>query len=493
MQTVIDKNRKEDIFVLASFESGQNQFRDIKCKIYLPERIYEKPIVLFLPSHKDAEIINKSSHCKNFKAEAKGYYIAADEVNYIASDTIYWDALTESAIYGEPQNLQYVQVFKPEEISKPEEIYADSELVFLISKCSLLTPNSGMESSYKGDIKRTRYNKFKFKLTNKIQVEFEPRYKTKTSPNKDLIQWSYLCAVVKSKVPQLNLKEIQSSYLEPLDDLLAIASFAARNRTCCLGWQSTSRQMISKFFRGYYSYPEQSDKEDRSYTLITPIYFEDFLPTAYARFMKFEDKPALRQALYSSINNPNTTVESSFLRKFSAIEAIILSFKRKESFEFIVPESDWKILKGELRAFIKSKSGDKLDKSSRELIYKKLEELNRVPLKDAFQKFCSIHEVNLEDLWPVFTPKGEIGLNDIRNRLSHGDALPRNAFEPLIYANEQMGFILERLILNVLGWDIRDSCVEPSFLRRTAYSCKHASDLKKQLNDNLLNAKNLNS
>ncbi len=98
-------------------------------------------------------------------------------------------------------------------------------------------------------------------------------------------------------------------------------------------------------------------------------------------------------------------------------------------------------------------------------MYSKLDELNRVSLREAFDLFCKNYSVNLTDLWPVFKKNGQVGLADIRNRIIHGDPFHHDMMYPLIIANEHLRYVLERVLLQFLHWGIQETKVNPAYLQ----------------------------
>ena len=44
-------NKKENHYVKATLNNEKSEIRDVPCKIFLPERIYEKPYLLFKPKN----------------------------------------------------------------------------------------------------------------------------------------------------------------------------------------------------------------------------------------------------------------------------------------------------------------------------------------------------------------------------------------------------------------------------------------------------------
>jgi hypothetical protein len=200
------------------------------------------------------------------------------------------------------------------------------------------------------------------------------------------------------------------------------------------------------------------------YGVIDIQHFERFMQTCYPAFLRFENKLAIRNALYSAVPSTPQTLETSFLRTFSGLETLILDFRRRENLEFTLPEDEWLALRKYLQKCIKESTKPKLEHEQRASIYRKFGELNRVSLGKAFDVFCQKYAIDLEELWPVFGNKEIVGLADIRNRLIHGDPFPHDLFGTLIVAKEHLKYTLERVIVRVLGWDVGETKVSPAYL-----------------------------
>ncbi len=126
-----------------------------------------------------------------------------------------------------------------------------------------------------------------------------------------------------------------------------------------------------------------------------------------------------------------------------------------------------------LKKCIKKSTNPSIESKNRASIYSKLGELNRISLREAYDLFCKEYDIELNDLWPLFSQDDIVGLVDVRNRIIHGDPFPREVFGSLIIANEHLKYILERVILRVLNWDVKDSKVHINFL------ISNIDDLKK--------------
>ena len=89
----------------------------------------------------------------------------------------------------------------------------------------------------------------------------------------------------------------------------------------------------------------------------------------------------------------------------------------------------------------------------------------RIPIKKLFEVFVSSYDVRLDDLWPLFDNSSGPSLYDIRNAIAHGEFLSPGKFMALNYAQENLNWTVERILLTILGWQVEQSKVRPDFLR----------------------------
>lgn len=462
----LELNREENYFVKATLIVNGTKINGVPCKIYLPERTHEKPYVVLKPSQEDAQKI-MASHKGTLRATICGSdkeiqtTIEAPEVYFSGSSTKRWgDDISEITVPGKPQDLHVIQHLRN------HEGHGKTRIVFWISPNKFLTPPTICTNSYTGEIKYKIVRNLKFGMKGSVQIIFEKHFDSKTAKNGDLVQWSFLVACADLNVPADDIEALKTNILTDVDDFLLIASFAARERTACLGWTATDKNSHSTFYRGNYTFPEGNDDNSMDNGVIDIQYFESFVQTCYPAFLKFENKLAIRNALYSAVPLKPQTLETSFLRTFSGLETLILNFRRREDFEFVLPEGEWLALRDNLQKYIKEVTKSKLKPERRALIYCKLGELNRISLGEAFGVFCKKYAIDLDDLWPVFGNKEVVGLSDIRNRLIHGDPFPHDLFGALVVANEHLKYTLERVIVRVLGWDVGKTKVSSAYLRK---------------------------
>jgi hypothetical protein len=460
----LDLSREADLLVKATLIVKGASINDVPCKIYLPERTHEKPYVVFKPSREDETKI-MSSHEGSLRAAIYGFdkeletTVEAPEVYFSRSLTKLWgDGISDTTIPGEPQDLHIIRHLRHDEGKE------GTEIVFWISPNKFLTPIMRCSNSYTGEIKYELLKGLEFTINNNVKLVFEQHFASKTMRNRDLLQWSFLVACAKVNVPAADVETLKSSILYDIDDFLLLASFAARVRTACLGWVAIDKNSHATFYRGNYTFPESDDEKSRDDGVIDIQDFERFMEVCYSIFLRYDNKIALRNALYSAIPYNPSTIELSFLHMFAGLETLILEFRRKERLEFVLPEKDWLALCKYLQVCMKQSTEPKLGREQRASIYRKLGELNRVSLREAFDVFCQKYSIDLADLWPVFGEKGAVGLVDIRNRLIHGDPFPRDLLEALVVAKEHLKYVLERTIVRILGWDVGETKVRPTYL-----------------------------
>jgi len=461
-------NREENHLVKATLIINGAEISGVPCKIYLPERIDEKPYVILKPTKEDAKRI-MASYRGELKADVYGLdkktqiTIETPEVYFSGSSIKHWgDDIYDCTIPGEPQDLHIIEHYRDNKRSKKTQI------TFWVSPNSFLTPFMSPTSSYTGDIKYERFRNVEFIIKDEVKLVFDQHFRSKSAKNGDLIQWSFLVARAELGVPANDMETLKKSILPDIDDLLIIASFAARQRTVCLGWNASDKNSFTTFYRGNYAFPHADSDSSVHNGVIDIKDFERFMQTCYLVFLQYENKLGLRNALHSIVPVKSGTMETSFLKMFAGLESLILDFKRKEALEFVLSDNnDWTALKNYLQNCIKNSTEPKLKSEQRASIYRKLDELNRVSLREAFDVFCSNYSIDLSDLWPIFGEKKNriVGLADIRHKLIHGDPFPPDMIGALVVAKEHLICILERVISRVLQWNVAETKVTPIYLR----------------------------
>lgn len=443
--------KKEDYYVMGSFIFESFSYQDVPCKVYLPKTIYDKPKIVIRSSSRSTRSIG--SHWKlSFEANIPGYSkgvntkIKCPEIYANSSKTRCWGpSLEETTISYSAENLEVITHQGKGNILK-------TSIEFWITLNSYITPQSMASLSYDGNVEVKVTKNLSFDV-NGIIFDFVNRYKYEKNSSDDTIQSKYLVGTCECELYTIDTEFIISNYLNKLDDFLLLTSFASRHRTACVGWDKYDSESHAKFYRGNYSIPTKK-KNDTYDGLIDISDFDCFIGLAIDNFEKYEDKEVLRSAILSLLPLTQSSVEKSFLSKFAALESLILIYKRNENVEFILTENEWKILRKQLEKSIKNCSDLTLTPEKRASIYSKLSELNRLSLKESFEKFQGHYNLFYKDLWPIFGTSEFGGLSDIRNILIHGEPLPRGLFNALVSANAHLHIYIERALVVILGWNV---------------------------------------
>lgn len=456
--------RKENHLVNASLFVDGSEINGVPCKVYLPERIDEKPYVILKPSETDAASI-MASHSGTLHAVVLGFtgkeelLIESPEVYFDGMSKKYWGSdISENTIPGEPQDFHIV---RPIHSGGESE---NTKIVFWVTPNSFLSPFMSQSVSYTGNIEYERISSSRFTFRSTISVSFDKHFRSKTAENGDLIQWDFLVACVETEIPAIDANTIKETVLPDIDDFLLIASFVARQRTACLGWSASDGNSLTTFYRGYYTFPKIKTKTSIQDGLIDPEKFEHFMNKCYEEFLKYENKLAIRNALFSLVPSQSLTLEVSFLNMFAGLETLILDFKRQKSLEFVLQHDQWSLLKEYLKKCIKNSTEPTLEAEQRKLLYSKLDELNRVSLREAFESFCQYYSIQLEDLWPIFGKNKLAGLSDIRNKFIHGDPFGHEMYDPIILAHQHLKYVLERVLIRIFQWNVDETKVSATYL-----------------------------
>ncbi|TMW74254.1 hypothetical protein FG147_08510, partial [Thauera sp. UPWRP] len=273
-------SRDEDFLVEATLIANNSEICTVPCRIYLPERVHEKPYVVLKPKQEAAKQIIGAWKA-SLKATVYGFdneaevTIDAPEVYLSGGSTRYWgNGISDATKLGEPQDLHVVRHLRNRSsVSK-------TQLVFWISQNRLLEPCMASTSSYTGKIEYERVNVFECYSGGRLKLAFDRHFRTKTESNGDLRQWSFLVAITEVEVAANSADLIKSQILPDIDDLLLIASFAARTRTACLGWTACDDKSLATFYRGNYAFPELNEATDRDNSTIERVDFMEFIETA---------------------------------------------------------------------------------------------------------------------------------------------------------------------------------------------------------------------
>lgn len=455
-------SKTEDHKLQVSITHEDHIVDDILCEVYLPKRLTEPVELIFRPSSQQSEQLGLPfelsiyGEIKDLSGELRTR-IKANKVYCKYGSTKHWGHdISESVIIGEPLDLSITDLLR----SNNKEEKDTSRGTFWLTPNIMLTPAKSLTLSFTCEITVNHIRNFSFTLENGIRLKFDHYYRYLNYDNGDMVSFPELVAEFEMDSERNAL----ALSFEPIDDFLMLTSFIARQRCVCLGWEVYSSSEVTRFYRRDMTIPAIEKSHSFNDTLIDIQDFEEFIRIAYNNFVKVEDRELLRQAVYRTTGRENTTFESNYLRLYSALETIVLKYRKKHELEFIVRCSELNAFKKDIKAFIKGHPLFSEEKNKRKLLYEKLSELTRVSFSAAFNRFCKSYDINLNDLWPVVDKKDGISLSDIRNKLIHGDTFNQRKQRALMTAGEHLRWVVERSILSVLGWPYSKSKVSQMFI-----------------------------
>jgi hypothetical protein len=214
--------------------------------------------------------------------------------------------------------------------------------------------------------------------------------------------------------------------------LLILASLASRERSDFWYWnvQESSQVRSERWRFGMGKWPKRPDGEE-------PLILRDvdhcskFLSVAFQSYQNSSNGHLLDSAVYALLSR-DLTLETRIVRLFTGVQSALA---------FALP-------------YCQSEQPLKI--------------------KQQYEEFEKRYTVGLTDLWPLIDGAPGASLREIRNAIVHGDAFTAESdFVALSIAAENLKWILERILLVALGWDIELSSVSARKLNwHTAHNWK---------------------
>lgn len=462
--------RKADYTLYVHIKRDDFLVKDVRCKIYLPERLTDSIELRFFPTAEQSSairdpsefaiegMIKESDDFVSTRIHANKIYRISSSISYYPSD------ITEGEIIGTPRDLE-IEHFNFTKDQKETETRTSGTL--WLTQSNFLLPGKTLDRSYTGEVSVDLFKKLELKLANDFQLAFDKYYRYKDCDRNEFITFSELVAEFEFEGGK---NEIPSN-LQYVDDFLMLVSFAERQRCVCLGWDATDSTGSVQNYRREMAIPDTNTDHEFDYTLIDKQDFEKFIRTAYQKFIELEPKDLIREAIQKAIYRKGDTIGSSLISLYSALETTVLFFQRSQKqLEHVFPRDDgeqwkqWKEIRKNLEIWLEEHPLLKDDENKQKLMKAKIPELNRVSFRNAFKKLVKYYSINLDDLWPVLDDKKGISLQEIRNKLVHGEVFYQAQHQSLMVATEHLRWIVERAILSILGWDISQSKVSNKFL-----------------------------
>ena len=345
---------------------------------------------------------------------------------------------------------------------------------FQISNLLYAEPEANRCASYLGSRKAEIVKSYETKSPKDHTFKIEKHYSgySNLSQNKEVVSSQNVISVTSNN--KINLAELDE-LIKQVNDFALLLSFAARYQVLVLGyeyWTGTKRVRYYKNPTGRYKANKEEIVED---ALIPKANFELFMSGALSKLHSIDEKIwGIIKDMIASIH-PFNDSHQSYLNMFSAFEGVVNLFNTEVRTEL---DANWKGLEQDLNAFIDSQ---KFTESTKEFLK---DDINGLRNREKFRsktEYC-LKELNVvvNDLWPIF---GDNSLYQIRNRLAHGRRMELDSVYRI--AQEQLQFLLERLVLVLLGFDYNKSTAGLTMHGiRFKYSKQEISDFQNLLKTN---------
>lgn len=452
------KDKNPNYVFYSTLKTNDLIVKKVLCHIYLPVKIVE-PIEIRLFLNKQQYKIFTENHFWAFSIEGKirGYKNRIED--YILCNRAFSADFLETSLSPEYYISVACQTFdltveSYHHFPKTEKVF----ITFDITHNVLLgqTTNQKRTEDRGWGTKNISYWEFYPDEETKFTFEHdEGNYKNQDG---DEVTFNKFIAKVEIENETNNNPKILQT-LEKLDKILLLSSFAARHLTVCLKWEAfDGKKDVKKYLRDR-AIPNEFE---RNKVGINPVIgfsqMKEFLKTGYLAFCNYSDIDALRRAMYFLILSERETIDGGFMILYSALEMLVLHFRRKEDLELIIPTNKFeKYIRKSVKNVIDESELSDLNDEKKRMMKDKLSELNRVSFATAFNRFCEFYSVNLEDLWSVLDSKGGISLSQIRNKLVHGEHFEDNHYGAILCAKQHLKWTIERMILAILKWSVDKS------------------------------------
>ena len=456
---------KEDFFFDATLKSDSIVVEGVRCKWYLPPTHVDPISLVFHPTEEQARLLGGigwkfSLHAELHHGDDDVTTFHAEQVMNGGLSSKYTAGISENTFEGEPIFLEVTEGFGSIDGPQAERKINGN---FWLTPNQLLSPRQQIVKSYTGNINVKTTWILGFTLSNGVQLTFTNHYRYREDDGGALTSFHELVAEFELESKTIGCADVRGEIARELDDLLTLASFAERHRCLWMGYAFTSAETYTRYYRRDISIPAPRSHRD---SLIVKADIKDYLDLTCRKLIEVGRNELLLKAINFAIPKEGQIFEGAFMSLYSALETLVLYFRRAHNLEMIFSgnEDAWRSLKADLRLWLKQHPQLKDDKTKRSLLYENLSGLTRVSFRTAFQKFCEFYSVNLDDLWPVVESADGWSLAMIRNKLVHGEYFNRQQLKALLSASEHLRWTVERMILSILGWDVSRSEVSPDKL-----------------------------
>lgn len=422
----------------------------VPCEIILPQKIGDRPKISFYPEKSVHDFYHRPVVCKlqGQLGEDKGSVkICATGVGFGDATERYWgDGLNDRKISGYAETLQVTRVIP----FKEELIHAS----FYLSDSLLLSPFDLITQSYDGTVTNDKGGAIQVDLIDGVSFTFENEYKYRNN-GKERVCWPVLTAKV--NIPSTDFKK--DEFLSAVDDFLLLVSFAESRRIACLEMVWHADMELVHEYRMNRAVPPKKESHSFNECLIhNKEHLDTYLQSALVNLRIHPQHKLVHGAVAAMTLFDDGTIGTNFIRMFSALESLVLAFRRVHDLEYSIPnKKERDTLEKDLKSAIKSNPVLKSDTTRRKFIYDNLPGLFRISLRQAAERFFEHNGIFTRDIWPVFDSNDGISLIQIRNKIAHGESFSREEWWHIAKAEQSLRLLADRCLLSTLGTSYQNS------------------------------------
>jgi hypothetical protein len=399
----------EEIVGMAEIGVGE-AMEKVLARITFPKRWSDRPTVVLNPTPEQFRALSymggrQLSFVLRLGSEEQQTTIETDGLWILRSNQTYWsEEVQECRIEAEANG-----VWKKRFRAKSNGSYGRKTNVrFWISPNKALHGFGGIEMDFNGNRVMEAHGHKKIDLSAGLTLTFCKNYYWWSEEGIESATNYVLVANADLDMPSSEFFDKEDGILKDLQLFLLVVSLATRTRTACYGWDVSADDGWYTRYLPDVSIPTGYSEPSFNDGLIGISDFESFYRRAYMAFVASKYKDSIVAAIYALTPLRERFLESDFIAVFSALEQVLLIFRRAEGIEYALPEEEWKHLRGRLEKVVKETVSEK---DSREKIKAKMLDLNRVPLSYAYNKFIEEIRVDVSDLWPVFNRENGVTLS----------------------------------------------------------------------------------
>jgi hypothetical protein len=240
---------------------------------------------------------------------------------------------------------------------------------------------------------------------------------------------------------------------------LNIISVAIR---CRLFLFRLDEQSNGRYYNEFYRYPGTMGEKNEREELIPGQYFAEFVKSAYKKILCFGED-CIYNYLYKINSYDDSTLEKDFIYKYAALESVINYIVNKSRTDLHIINNDiWARCK---ETVIKVLEKNHVKDDEFKIIKDKIDNANYLGFSEKINMACHEYNVKIDDLWPI---GGKFGLSSIRNKFIHGHDFAPSTYGALQGAREHLRWILERILIGLLGWPIEKTTVNSAYLGKNS-------------------------